>query len=343
MPPEFSPPQASPWRPALLIVLGLVICGGVAAIALFSYDTFSPAPRPAPARTAATAPAPASVPAPAGPSFDVVRINPQGSAVMAGRAAPGADVTVMDAGKVIGHAKADANGDWVFTPPAPLPPGARQLTLAERLPDGTQHQGGAPVLLSVPASAATPPLAVATTQNGAPRVLAGPTPAGAGKLALGAVDYGEHGDVRLAGQAPPGATVHVYVDDHPIGSTTAGPDGSWTLMPRQPIAPGTHRLRLDQVGPGGAVVARVELPFQREELGGQKLAPGKVVVQPGNSLWVIAHRTYGAGTRYTVIYQANKAQIRDPNLIYPGQVFALPAGADTGAGSAMPRSSNMSR
>jgi nucleoid-associated protein YgaU len=49
-----------------------------------------------------------------------------------------------------------------------------------------------------------------------------------------------------------------------------------------------------------------------------------VDIQPGNNLWRIAQHSYGDGLRYTEIYQANRTQIRDPNLIYPGQVFAVP-------------------
>ena len=52
-----------------------------------------------------------------------------------------------------------------------------------------------------------------------------------------------------------------------------------------------------------------------------------VVVEPGNSLWRIARRTYGQGTRFTLIFDANRDRIRDPDLIYPGQVFNLPAPA----------------
>ena len=48
------------------------------------------------------------------------------------------------------------------------------------------------------------------------------------------------------------------------------------------------------------------------------------IVQPGNSLWRIARRVYGEGMEYTVIYQANQDQIRDPDLIFPGQIFNLP-------------------
>ena len=54
------------------------------------------------------------------------------------------------------------------------------------------------------------------------------------------------------------------------------------------------------------------------------LTEGRVVVQPGNSLWRIARRTLGEGMAFSVIYDANKNQIRDPDLIYPGQVFVLP-------------------
>ena len=74
----------------------------------------------------------------------------------------------------------------------------------------------------------------------------------------------------------------------------------------------------------GQVVARIELPFIRAVpiMGLPK--DSVVIIQPGNNLWRIASRVYGSGFRYTEIYQANSDQIRDPDLIYPGQVFGLP-------------------
>jgi len=42
-------------------------------------------------------------------------------------------------------------------------------------------------------------------------------------------------------------------------------------------------------------------------------------------LWRLSRTTYGEGTRYAVIYKANREQIRNPNLIYPGQIFVLPS------------------
>lgn len=53
-------------------------------------------------------------------------------------------------------------------------------------------------------------------------------------------------------------------------------------------------------------------------------APSQITVQPGNTLWGIATGSYGDGFLYVRLFEANKDQIRDPDLIYPGQVFTIP-------------------
>ena len=68
---------------------------------------------------------------------------------------------------------------------------------------------------------------------------------------------------------------------------------------------------------------RIVVPLTQAAAG--ELAPGEsYTVQPGNNLWQISRRAYGAGTRYLIIYSANLGQIRDPERIYPGQVFRVP-------------------
>lgn len=47
-------------------------------------------------------------------------------------------------------------------------------------------------------------------------------------------------------------------------------------------------------------------------------------VKSGDSLWVIAKKFYGNGAKYTMIYNSNKSKIKNPNLIYPGQVLTIP-------------------
>lgn len=57
---------------------------------------------------------------------------------------------------------------------------------------------------------------------------------------------------------------------------------------------------------------------------GDRIVSGRAIIRTGDNLWTIARRVYGEGVRYTQIYQANADQIRNPHLIYPGQVFDLP-------------------
>jgi nucleoid-associated protein YgaU len=348
-------------QPRLLLITTAVLVAGAAIWFGWEYGSVLrhreelalapvavPAPVPTPASTPAPAAAPASPAAPAAPSFDIVRVAPNGSAVIAGRAAPGAQVTVRDAGKVVGTAEADAHGQFVLIPAQPLPPGGRELTLSERLSNGTEARADAPVVLLVPA-APPPASAQAAVAAAAPASVAAPPPAMAvlappeapsrllqgpageagrrpGTLGLDTVDYDEAGNIRFSGTAQPGATVRLYVDNALIGMAVAGPDGGWSLAPGgAKVAAGEHRLRLDALGAGGRVARRVELPFQRVLLPAAQVAADRVVVQPGQSLWRIARRTYGQGIRYTVIYAANRDQIRDPNLIYPGQVFTVPS------------------
>ena len=59
----------------------------------------------------------------------------------------------------------------------------------------------------------------------------------------------------------------------------------------------------------------------------QRFAAGKAIIRRGDNLWTIARRVYGEGLKYTTIYEANNAQIRNPDRIYPGQVFNLPGGS----------------
>jgi nucleoid-associated protein YgaU len=171
-------------------------------------------------------------------------------------------------------------------------------------------------------------LPATTAGTGAPRLLQDPSgAAGRQGLGLDLVDYDEAGGMRFAGSAPPGSTVRVYVGREHAGDAVTDRAGRWTLSPATQPSFGRHTLRVDQLAAAGSVAARIELPFQRDRMQEEMPADGRLVVQPGTNLWRIARRVYGRGTRYTVIYAANREQIRDPNRIFPGQAFTLPEGA----------------
>ena len=98
---------------------------------------------------------------------------------------------------------------------------------------------------------------------------------------------------------------------------------------------GVYTLRIDEIDSAGDVVSRIETPFLREdpaaivetmaaEVGSPEFSIATRTIQPGNTLWAIAEERYGSGVLYVNVFEANKDRIRDPDLIYPGQVFLMP-------------------
>jgi hypothetical protein len=283
------------------------------------------------------------------PSFDIVRINPDGGMVIAGRAAPHSMVSVTADGQKIGNIAADDRGEWVLLPDTKLAPGNHQLAISSQLTGQTAVASQDVVVVVVPqpqiasngqttgqnqtaaaANQPTQPLAVVVPGNNQGSVvLQAPAPPQSGLLILQSVDYDADGRLIIGGQAPPGEEVRAYLDNRYLGVAKADQAGRWHIKPEDLVAPGLHNLRIDEVDAGGKVVARVESPFSRALPVDVAAGSQVVVVQPGNSLWLIASRTYGSGFRYTAIYQANKGQITDPDLIYPGQIFKLPSNTTT--------------
>ncbi|WP_298372151.1 LysM peptidoglycan-binding domain-containing protein [uncultured Bradyrhizobium sp.] len=294
------------------------------------------------------------------PEFDVVNIEPTGATVVAGRALPGATVELLRNGEVHDRAVADKSGQFVMVP-RPLPPGNYDLTLRITR-DGKPVTSKQSVAVALDAAASERPMVALMAPDKPIRVLSQPaatTPA-AGKVAVEAVQTEPGGKLHVSAQATPGATVRLYLNDSLITSATADAAGHLSVTINKGVTTGDYRIRLDEVDPGsGKVRARAEVPFDvpdttttasiaasvassaRTDVTAPQLAaattaavssPSTVIVPKittttvarGDSLWRISQRALGAGQRYAVIYRANMRQIRNPNLIYPGQVFVLP-------------------
>jgi len=167
------------------------------------------------------------------------------------------------------------------------------------------------------------------------------------KVAVAAVEAETNGDLFIAGTSTSRAPVRVYIDDELVGEAKPSETGTWLVEGKRDLPPGNYTIRADQVEPDtGRVILRSEVPFDREiqvatleqnavsvgsgaggaEVSGDVAGPATVIIKRGDNLWRISRQMYGRGIRYSTIYQANQDQIRNPDLIYPGQVFVLPAG-----------------
>ncbi|MGR3502904.1 LysM peptidoglycan-binding domain-containing protein [Pseudaestuariivita sp.] len=238
----------------------------------------------------------------------------------------------------------------VATPSAPLVAGRAEP--APQMPQSFGDAGAAvsqapivspgtpraPQALTSPAPAAPQAPTVFLSSRDGVRLLQAPeaptpSPEMPAPLALDTISYSEAGDVALAGRGTEGGFVRVYLDNGAITTSRIREDGSWAVdLPD--IDTGVYTLRVDAVDATGDVVSRVETPFKREseaalERAAEQVAAAAapitaVTVQPGATLWAIAQTRYGAGAQYVKVFEANRDRIRNPDLIYPGQVFTVP-------------------
>ena len=392
----------------------------------------APASTPQPAATqtapAATTPAPAAA---VSPTFDVVRLDPNGAAVVAGQVAAGAQVSLLVDGAEVATATADESGKFVAMFDLPPAGAGRLMTMTATLADGTKVQSQTSVALAATTAAPvaaetataetatvettpqTGTTALAVNDQGA-KVLQTDTDVAAevaANVTIDTIAYPTPDTVQFGGRGTAGNFIRLYLDNAPLGDpATVGADGTWNLT-QTGIEPKVYTLRVDEVDGAGKVASRYETPFKRETPQDLAAASGTAVaaaeasaadttatapatdaqatdapatdapatepaasatatpdttapdttaqvsadaataatpteaadatqatapaasvtpasvtvtVQPGFTLWGIAKRQLGDGVMYVQVYEANKDKIKNPDLIYPGQVFTLP-------------------
>src|SRR5215216_5882052 len=228
-------------------------------------------------------PAPAA-PAPIVPSFDLLRIEPNGDSVMAGRAAPGAPIEVLRDGELHFRALADQSGAFALVPP-PLPPGSHEIVLQAIAPDGTRARSRESVTVAIAAdkptlvlsnpdrsgtmpdfpqtTTARAPERAGSSRAGEPATRPGTPPAGPRPaVRIAAIDAEDGGRLFVSGQAAPGATLRLYINETLIAPGGVGADGQLAFAIDRGVKPGNYRIRLDDVDPvSGNVKSRAEVPY----------------------------------------------------------------------------------
>ena len=290
---------------------------------------------------------PPAIAAPVQPSFDIVRVEPSGDTVIAGRGAARSSVGLSEGPRVLAEAESDAEGQFVLIPP-PFRPGDHLLNL--RIGSGLE-EALTSLVVSVPMRSSDKTLATVIEADKPTRVLSETPQAPPGVVTVRTVEAGQDGAFFASGLGPPGGAVRLYLNEAFVADVRAALDGSWTLRVERGMSPGHYEVRADLVEEGGKVLSRAQAPFDypRQEAGRyvppvepaslapslaapEPPAPGVAVVPEiqsvkvvrGDSLWRISQRVLGQGLRYTQIYEANSAQIRDPDRIFPGQVLVTP-------------------
>ncbi len=263
---------------------------------------------PAEAEVAEAAP---EAPAPTPPSFDLVRVEKDGSALVAGSAAPGASVSLRVTGAELAAVPADGQGKFVAMfnlAPSAAP---RVLSMSMALADGTVVPADATVVIGptvAPAVVAEVPEAIAATGEAvadaevaaaepaaepvaepvaeAPAALlvtedgakvlqsaAEVSPELVANVTIDTITYTDAGAVQLAGRGTAERVVRLYLDNAQVAETPIVAMGDWAVTLPE-VAPGVYVLRADQLDGTGKVTSRFETPFKRETVEALAAASG---------------------------------------------------------------------
>lgn len=194
------------------------------------------------------------------PKFDVTRIEPNGEAVIAGRAAPGTTIELLQDGKVHDRTVADSSGAFVFVP-KPLPSGSYNLTLRTMDADGKPTVSKGAVAVTLGSNKEAKPVVALVVPKASSVVPSKPAADSEPRVHIDAVETENGGGLRVAGRSAPGSIVRLYLNDAYIATGTASPDGRIGFSILDGVKPGQYRVRIDEMTAAGSVLSRIETVF----------------------------------------------------------------------------------
>ena len=277
-------------------------------------------------------------------AITVARVNPDGSAVFAGVAEPGATIQLQNGDILIDETIADANGEWVSLPPEKLAPGSHLIMLTMRTKDGRIARADTSLVVEIADTLDEKPLValVPQTDDAAPALLQSPDndavievvneevqeiliPATDPAVSIQSLAFLSENELQLRGQYAAGNKLRGRLADIDVRDVSLSQNGSWTAVADiSGLGTEPQLLHIDLLDQNDKLVASTEMMLDRANLAAGLDGSNLVVVQRGDALWRIAYRSYGQGVRYVEIFRRNRDQISDPDLIYPNQIFVVP-------------------
>ena len=274
--------------------------------------------------------------------LEVIRVRPDGSLVIAGKGLPNSKIEIISGSTVIATTQSDNIGEFVAVPDKQLKSGEyllafRQTTKANKISIANEA-----VAINVTGGLNDIPIVAIIDSEGklgarviqAPGLIEKETKSKVDKvndisikilptISILAITYDiKVGQLILSGIASGGAQVNAGFSGKETSSTKIL-NNSWSLTIPGKLISGKQKVFAFIIGKDGKILSKNSINITGSII---KDANGKtfVVVQKGDALWNIAYNRLGLGIRYTDIVELNKEKIKNPNLIYPKQLFILP-------------------
>ena len=274
--------------------------------------------------------------------LEVVRVRPDGSLVIAGKGLPNSKIEIISNSEVIAITTSDKIGDFVAVPEKQLKGGEYFLSFRQTTQDNKIVIAKKSVAINVTGNDDDIPIvAIIDTQGKLDaKVIQAPglekkeditkedektntkkTKKPNIKI-LALVHDSKVGQLVLSGIAYNGVQVNAGFSGKETSSTKII-NGEWTLSIPGKLIAGKQKVFAVLLGKNGKVLDKNSVMISGKNI---ENADGKtlVIVQKGDALWNIAFQRLGLGNRYIDIVELNKDKIKNPDLIYPKQLFIIP-------------------
>lgn len=255
------------------------------------------------------------------PTFDIVRIEPAGTIVVAGRWLPHKNISIAVNGKIVATERTDNEGEFVYAPTHAFQSGNYTISLIGTDPETKSDEN---VFIYVSPRGYQNSVSLLMTSDGS-TLLQAPTMLADGDLSVSKIDYLDTGRIVITGDSLPRLRVSLSMNDKYLGFARVSDHHHFGLGADvgQLETGKKYTLTIRLHDGDGRTIAQVGHTFTMPEMTGDD--DTYYTVRRGDCLWVIARNFLRRGVLFSIIAQRNN--IANPDLIFPQQLLQIPTSA----------------
>ncbi len=254
------------------------------------------------------------------PMFDIVRIEPEGTIVVAGRWMADKSISIVIDGKVVATERTDSNGEFVYAPARVFDAGNYTISLIGVEPEIKSEEN---VFIYISPRGYKNSVSLLMTKDGS-TLLQAPTLLTDGDLVVSKIDYLDTGRIVVTGDALPRLRVSLSLNDKYLGFAKVSDHKHFGLgADVGELKVGEKYTLTIRLHDGdGRTIAQVGHTFVMPEMTGDD--DTYYTVRKGDCLWIIARNFLRKGVLFSIIAERNN--IENPDLIFPKQLLQIPVG-----------------
>ena len=258
-------------------------------------------------------------------TFDIVRITKNGDVVMAGKSEPNEPIELLDGEEIIAEFSSDENGEWIWVSELPIKSGIKKFKLQYKNNLNISSLSDQTVIVLVDNEDNSVPKVARVLNSDVESVDMLNLEKINDSITLDFLSYSPPGLVIISGRTIPNTEIEIFKSAEFFGNTKSNENGIWKFIIKKNDYSNEEISIKAKINDETLILTYNENEIQKRfKKTNFEFYDDRIIVQKGNSLWSIARKTLGGGLFYTEIYKNNLGKIKNPNLIYPGQVFNIP-------------------